>query len=125
MTKRNLSTIQCFKLIDNLQAVSANIDDAAQRLGLAAANDFKTAFDQVGGIIPPINGVIVKLMEQSQAVFKPSVPTQVVEGQILLPKYREEQAEFDLTDEEWAIADQWEGVYENVGHAFYDGMIES
>lgn len=123
MSKRTLTVLECHKLIDNLQAVHHNIDDACKRLGMAEAQDFGQAFENVGKIVPYVNGVIVKLMEQSQELFTPVTDTQVVDGGIVPPKYRNDSAEFELTDDEWAVADQWKGVYQNVDHSWYDHMI--
>jgi len=122
MTTRTLTALEGFKLLDNLQAVSLNIDDACSRLGLPAANDFKTAFDHVTPLLQGTTGVIVKLQEQVQQ-FKPVEGTGgVVNGQIMMPKYVNDEGTFDLSDDEWKIADQWAGVYETYP-GLYEGMM--
>ncbi|MGD9729668.1 MAG: hypothetical protein AB7L09_02710 [Nitrospira sp.] len=123
MTKRNLTTLESFVLVDNLQAVHHNIEDAIKRLGLDPSTSWKEAFSQVGQIIPPINGVIAKLWEQSEAAFKMVVEPKVSRTGIIPGKYKDESAEFELSDEEWAIVDQWKGVYQNVEPDFYASMI--
>ena len=123
MSKRTLTVLECHKLIDNLQAVHHNVDDACKRMGFSEAKDFKEAFEHLSQITPHVNGVITKLMEQAEKLFTPVTDIQAVNGGIELPKFRNDSAEFDLTDEEWAIADLWKGVYENVDHSFYESMI--
>ncbi len=118
MTIRTLTTLESFKLLDNLQAVSRNINDACDRLGLAPVTDFKEAFAAVEPIIRDVTGVIVKLQEQVRQ-FKP-----IESGEFLptMPKYQNKEGSFDLSDDEWKIADQWAGVYETYP-GLYEGMM--
>ena len=125
MSKRTLTVLECFKLIDNLQAVHNNIDDALKHLGFKEAETFEEAFEHLSHVTPHVNGVIVKLKEQLHRSFKPAIDTRVVDGAIYAPMYRNDSAEFELTDDEWAVADQWKGLYENVDHSWYDDMIVS